>query len=157
MKFEQTDGGCNMPEERANDKDCTVRALAIAGGMDYDTAYLLMKQSGRPPLKCGNMRKGLNTACEKGYLRAECTFTGLWDTLTFAEFQRRHTEGRYIVRVKAQHFSYHVFAVIDGVQKDTSRNHGSKNVLAVWRVVPVMPTTPSTKVLLNKTPICETL
>ncbi len=42
-----TDGGRASSSRPRQRNDCTVRALAIAGGLSYDDAYDLLKEAGR--------------------------------------------------------------------------------------------------------------
>jgi hypothetical protein len=132
MKFQQSDGGCTDQMERENSIDCTVRALAIAGHMDYDTAWVLMADSGRKACGTGSMQHGLHKAREQGYIQFEQIS---WlDISTLAQFAKQNPRGRYIVRIRGGHRRTHVFALLDGVIYDTRPWHGRMNIKAAWKI-----------------------
>ncbi len=134
MKTEITDGG--KPGYLADDfLDCTVRALAIAGAVDYETAYLLMEQAGRKPRCVANIGPGLEEYKKEGFGKAGWEAL-LWPHPTLAQFTKAHPRGRYIVRVRCTPRIGHLFAVIDGVQHDTFPNGGRKRVLSAWQIMP---------------------
>ena len=137
MKFQQTDGGCTQQSERKSDLDCTVRALAIAGRLDYDTAWSIMARSGRLPNGTGNMLSGLVEAHTQGHIRFEHIEPNYlrFDRWTLAQFAKQNPRGRYIVRIKGGRGFNHVLALVDGVVCDKQSQHGRHQVKAAWRIL----------------------
>ncbi len=96
-----TDGGRKASSFPSETLDCTVRALALAGSMDYDKAHAIMESLGRKP------RRG-----HRGYNGKMAKLTGsrcVKRSGSLGKFVATHPEGSYLVSIKS-----HVTAVIDG-------------------------------------------
>lgn len=115
LHFHINDGGRRTSGRHlAETRDCTVRALATAAQIPYDTAHSIAKSAGR------KNRRGFRTTlllkhAEKHGVNAARTALGR-RRVKVSTFIRQHSEGRYIVRIRR-----HAFAVIDGVIHDLDR------------------------------------
>lgn len=123
--------------------DCTVRALANAGGIDYADAHVLLKKHGRKN-QCGAMFSTMN----KAYTEAGFVLNSIHGTTGQARFVARTTKreasegitlgkllpklgfGEYIVNVTG-----HAVAVVNGKIIDTFDNPAGKRVVAVFKKV----------------------
>lgn len=123
--------------------DCTVRALANAGGIDYADAHILLKKHGRKNhcgAKFGTMHKAYT---EAGFALDSVHGTG-GQSRYVARFTKREAEkgitlgkllpklsfGEYIVNVNG-----HALAVVNGRIIDTFDNSAAKRVVAVFKKV----------------------
>lgn len=116
-----------MVEER----DCTVRAVALTASISYREAHSILKKAGR---KNGHTFK-FRTWAENGFGPIADRMQRLYEAslynsrLTVNQFMKKNLKGRYMVRV-----SRHVFAVIDGVLHDLEVPGGKKRILNIWRL-----------------------
>lgn len=62
--FIENDGGRSLSKRKKQSKDCTVRAMAISFGIDYDIAYDFLKLQGRKSSRGFHLEKFL-TKCAK--------------------------------------------------------------------------------------------
>jgi hypothetical protein len=148
-----TDAGRSQAGFGQENNDCTVRALAKAGNIDYKLAHEIMAEEGRKPNCTSNMMCGLLNARDKNLLKYEHVqlakhermfqyaigfFGPTGECLKFNkmvgpninQFVQQHPRGRYIVRIKR-----HVFAVIDGVIYDRYKQHAGALVLAAYKII----------------------
>ena len=95
--FSFNDGGRQSSKRPRQKNDCTVRAIAIACSIPYDSAYDLLKANGR--------RERTAFPAIKGYLRM---YPG--------DFCKLFPRGRWIIKT-----AKHVSAVVDGTIHDTFR------------------------------------
>lgn len=127
LNFEYSDGGKG---ERAEQRDCTVRAVAIVASIPYREAHTILRRAGR---KDGRTFQFLSWACGYGAIadRLKLIFTAVHGggRLTVNQFMLKNLKGRYIVRVNR-----HVFAVIDGVIKDTQAPGKKQPIRNIWRL-----------------------
>jgi len=126
-----TDGGrpAVLTEEY---NDCTIRAAALAGRIDYELVYIVAEDCGRRPSNPFPIQYLLSSLSERNML---LYFIDSTDAKTVAQFVKQNKTGRYIIRMASgQRHVGHVAAVIDGVLHDNSRVHGNKKVKSVWRV-----------------------
>lgn len=125
--FEKSDAGRSQSRRPKQTNDCTVRALALARGIEYDSAYDLLANAGRK--------------CARGFFLGDWLEGQPWaEKIRFpaikgqrrmnpAAFTEQFKEGRYICRV-----SKHVFAVIDGVVYDTFESRPDRCIYTAWRI-----------------------
>ena len=110
-RFIQTDGGRSTSRRPKQKSDCTVRALAIARGWDYDKAYDLLASYGR---KCG---QGFHMS----FLLNDMPWAGLHSfpavkgerRMNPATFCKQFPTGTWICKV-----AKHVFVIKDGCVYD---------------------------------------
>ncbi len=136
--FLATDGGRSRSKRARQKNDCTVRALALAAGVDYDMAYDALAAAGRQVSRGFDFRKWAAKAEFGGYRFQWVPFParkGEWrmNPVTFAI---EHPTGRFILRL-----SKHVVACVDGVVMDTSSDQGAMGlewrcVYGAWRLEP---------------------
>lgn len=128
--FCQDDAGRGQSRRPKQSNDCTVRAVAKAGGFEYDMVYDLFMKSGR---KAGR-GFDLKSWAKKGVI---CGRKLVWSPLqavkgqprmNIAKFTETHKTGTYILRV-----TKHVLAVIDGVVYDTFESRPDKCVYGYWQ------------------------
>lgn len=118
--FDNPNPGANRVE------DCTLRALCVATGADWDTAYWEL-------CVLGNQMKTMpnDKAVYKAYLmrhgfRAQSLPDACPDCYTVRDFCRDHPQGRYILATGG-----HVVAAIDGNYFD-SWDSGDEVPVYVW-------------------------
>ena len=127
-----TDGGkpANLNE---NNYDCTVRALAIAGGIDYEVAYIIAEDAGRMPAKSYPWAQVVREWMNQGF----GTYDWNIGNGTVASFIRNNPRGRFVLRVYTYGAkSGHVFAVIDGVIYDNSPVSTRQEVRSFYALKP---------------------
>ena len=123
--------------------DCTVRALANIGCMNYAEAHELLKSYGRRNGDGLSMDKVHEAYTEAGL---ECIGTFGDTTLarwffstvcsvrrnkgcTLKTFVQTHQEGSYVVYIEG-----HVLALVDGDIVDLMDNAANARVLAAWKI-----------------------
>lgn len=105
---------------RGERSDCGVRALSVATGVCYDSAYAALARAGRKP-RCWSYISQLALALVSLSLDHRATMytrggggAGVVSGApTLARFLREHPSGRFIVRRRG-----HFFAVVDGIVHD---------------------------------------
>ena len=127
FEYEYHDGGRRFSRRPKQKEDCTVRALVIATGADYDHAYDELKSRGRDshrrfPFSIITKEVVFGhvfvwQAFEDGYL------------LTAAEFCERYSAGTFILQMKG-----HVMCVKDGVAYDTYKVEDDRLIKGAWRI-----------------------
>lgn len=121
--------------------DCTVRALANASGMPYESAHALLKKHGRK-----NMRGAFFDTMKDAYAEAGFEVHKVFGTTRSARFASHKTEmepsagctlkrlmpqlqnGTYIVNITG-----HALAVVNGKVIDTFSSPAGKRVVAVFK------------------------
>jgi uncharacterized protein (DUF3084 family) len=125
----------------AETNDCTVRALANAADIAYDTAHAVLKKHGRKDRK-GATFKTLHAAYEECGFRlvkvcgdgkrsrfaAHHTAARWVDGITFGKLVTQLPYGEYIINVTG-----HAVAVVNGKVIDTFNNNARKRVVAVYK------------------------
>jgi len=139
--------------------DCFVRALAIAGEVDYTIAHKVAKETFARKDKKGTLEKVINSKFEeaesKGILLGDkkakvevlgskstknrYKFNGdfVWRKKTLKSFVQSHPKGNYIVTV-----AKHAVAVIDGELADWGIEafRPTRKVLSAYKIVPEIRT-----------------
>lgn len=132
MKYQRSDGGRIAEGYISEQRDCSVRALAIAMQMSYTDSHAIHKSIGR---------KNGKGSCFFRYSVRNFEFDGkrfVHENRPHARASRyiaEHPHGTYVVGL-----SCHVFAVINGISYDFAEtNRGLKNcpVEEVWHVVSI--------------------
>lgn len=133
--FEPNDGGRSKSLRPKEQRDCTVRCVAIAFGMTYDLAYDILAAAGRRENKGLAFRKWLGK--RKTFNRFRIT----WESFPAEKGQRRMNpvtfaktfkRGRFICRT-----AKHVYAVLDGVVQDTHPEYDERCIYGAYRLTPV--------------------
>lgn len=132
--FMATDAGRSQSRRPRQKNDCTVRALALTTGADYDATYDALAEAGRRCSQGFDFRTWAKDGVHNGFRFVWRPFPArrwAWrmNPVTFA---MSHPRGRYILRV-----SKHVFACIDGMLMDTAPVETMRCVYGAWEVVPV--------------------
>lgn len=129
LKFICSDGGRGQshPHEQ---RDCTVRALALAADIPYTKAHMLLKKAGRRdghrfPFAAWIWGRD-NVAHHK------ITSVLVPEPRTINRALKKARIGRYIIRTK-----HHVFAVIDGAVYDTELEGKQCRVINMWKFKPI--------------------
>jgi hypothetical protein len=122
LEYYFTDGGRLSSSHKNEKRDCTVRALAVAGQMSYDTAHGLLKEFGRKDGHGFHSKKGL----PKITGGRSCKRSG-----TVGKFCKENPVGRFYCGIRG-----HAFAVIDGVVHDWNDNlvKPKSRITSAWRV-----------------------
>ena len=112
--------------------DCTVHATAIAAQIPYYQAHDLLARFGRRPgrgfqyisfvFECNRKQERVG-----GYRVEQVLMPGI---VTLAKFLRDFPKGRFVVRK-----SGHVFAVIDGIQYDSTSNGCRTRITHIYHFV----------------------
>lgn len=126
---------------RGEARDCTVRALATAACIDYDTAHAALADAGRTPRKGCGVRE-MQTAIGALGFKAEFVklrqwaypFRGCgrarWCGPTLAAFIHANRTGHYVVFGRR-----HAVAVVDGELHDWVSRSGRQQVDGFWKLV----------------------
>jgi hypothetical protein len=108
--------------------DCTVRALANATGLTYESSHELLAESGRKQYKGHYIHTLYDAIVSKGVWVKDCA-AGKVSTITVARFISENPTGSYICLIRG-----HVFAVVDGVVHDSFRCRPGARVRRYWKV-----------------------
>lgn len=137
VPFVETDAGRGSSRRPRQSNDCTVRALALAAGAEYDIAYDTLAAAGR---KCGrgfHFRAWAKAEAFGGYRFNWLACPAIKGRLreTPVTFALAHSQGRFILRC-----AKHVLACVDGVVMDMSKNQGpmgleNRCVYGAWELV----------------------
>jgi hypothetical protein len=115
----------NLPGEN---RDCSVRALAIATGRAYAECHTAFAAAGRLP------NVGTTVAASR-FVHEILGLTYIetakpWGYPTLSYFAETHPRGRFIL-----HSNGHAFALVDGVVHDWSGGRGSRQrIKRAWEV-----------------------
>lgn len=119
--FNYNDGGRLQSKRPREDNDCTVRAVAIAFGVSYDTAYDFFKLHGRKPDDGYHITDLFYDYLQPGKLLFGHTVTKIpfqakkgHQRMYMAAFCHIYPRGVYILRL-----AYHVSTCLDGIINDT--------------------------------------
>jgi hypothetical protein len=91
--------------------DCSIRAAATAGCIDYNTAHAVFEKHGRKPCKPTRFETSMSALKELFPESEFRTFHGR--RVTLAQFVRAFPAGHYVLHVRG-----HALAVCDGVVHD---------------------------------------
>lgn len=123
--FQLNDAGRSTSKRPKQKNDCTVRAVALARALPYDTAYELMAEEGRKSgtgfdlvkwLDNQDWAKKIAFPAVKGQKR-----------MNPVSFTETYPKGIYICRV-----AKHVFTVIDGAVMDTEKPRSNCCIYTAW-------------------------
>lgn len=89
-------------------RDCVVRAVSVAGCLDYHQAHALLAKHGRRP-RCATYIRSTIGAMREGF-GSEVRYG---NKLTLAQFAAKHSKGHYVLLT-----SSHAIALVDGVVYD---------------------------------------
>jgi hypothetical protein len=127
------DAGRTQSKRSRQKNDCTVRALAVVTAKPYDGIYDLLAEAGR---KCS---RGFNFVDWLGKTGSIFGYRYQWKAFQAVKGQRRmnpysfltlHPHGRFILRT-----AKHVFAVVNGVIRDTHKPLQDRCVYGCWEFV----------------------
>lgn len=128
--WQWNDGGRSSSRRPRQSNDCTVRALAIAAGVPYDSAYDLLKKLGR--------KSGV------GFRLGDWLIDQSWATkLPFpaVKGQRRMNPDSFAQTFPGGVFicktAKHVYCVLDGVVQDTVENDPMRCIYTAWKIDPI--------------------
>lgn len=123
--------------------DCTVRALANAGGIDYADAHIMLKKHGRKNHKGAFFSTMLKAYTESGFVldsvhgttgaaraAARIAKRQASEGVTLAKILPKLAFGEYIVNTTG-----HAVAVVNGKIIDTFDNPAGKRVIAVFKKI----------------------
>lgn len=125
FEFEYHDGGRRFSRRPRQKEDCTVRALVIATGADYDIAYDELKSRGRN----SHRRFPFSIITKEVIFDHVFVWQEFDPTITPVEFCERYTHGTFILQMKG-----HVMCVKDGVVYDTGRVSDNMAIKGAWRI-----------------------
>lgn len=120
--------------------DCTVCALANASGLDYSVCHIIMEQTGRKQNGFANMMFGLEEWRRERFGTFERISThqdhfSSQRNMTVAQFVKKHSSGRFIIRIGSLFGTSHVMAVVDGVLIDNGHCEPARyRVLSAWEL-----------------------
>jgi hypothetical protein len=129
MKYVIDDAG-RAAHSPGEDRDCTVRALAIAFGVEYGLAHEIMASTGRKPRRSGRSVLGV----------AEAVRRGLGVAVERPDLTRRrlkslpaliNPEKRYIFRYRG-----HIFGMVKGYVWDAGMLRQGCIVTHAWEIQP---------------------
>jgi len=126
--YHHNDGGRSLSRRPKQRNDCTVRALAIAEGRDYDLVYDELKDACR---KCAAGFHFTEWANKQPERFEKISFPAIKGKprMNVEMFCCLYSHGRYIARI-----AKHVMAVIDGVVYDIDGPLLEKCVYAAYRI-----------------------
>jgi hypothetical protein len=112
----------------SNEKnDCTVRALAIATGVPYIKAYMLLSSAGR--------KHNRGFVIEK-FLKKHCSYLGhcfhklpFRKPITIQKFIQKYPKGIFYIKIRG-----HVFVIKDSTIYDMIEPRPMQRVTAAWEV-----------------------
>jgi hypothetical protein len=133
-------------QEGVESKDCAVRAMCNASGMDYDDAHEILAYYGRPDRK-GTKHDVLFAAYQAaGFRNIEVFGTtkparfyarkygdvvqNINEGITLKNFCKKYNKGRYIVV-----YAGHALAVVNGEVIDNGLNPANKRIVLVFKKV----------------------
>lgn len=132
VPFDQHDAGRAQSSRPKQTNDCTVRALATASGVKYDTAYDTLMLHGR---KAGRRFDFKSWAKRSTFHGNQFEWTGfpavkgMW-RVNPVLFALKFPEGRFVLRT-----AKHVLACVDGRISDEGRGAEASCVYGAWQLV----------------------
>lgn len=126
--FMLNDAGRSTSRRPKQSNDCTVRALALARGMEYDEAYDVLADAGRT---CGRGFDFVTWVAGQPWAR-KIAFPAVkgQTRMNPASFVQQFPSGVFICRV-----AKHVFVVKNGVVHDVFENRPDRCIYTAWEVV----------------------
>jgi hypothetical protein len=125
-QWQPTDAGRSQSRRPKQSNDCTVRAVASAYGLDYDTAYDKLAAAGRKCFDGFHLGPWLD---DQGAEKLSFPAVKGQKRMNPAKFCAAYPKGRFICRT-----AKHVFAVIDGVVFDTWEQRPDRCIYVAWQV-----------------------
>ncbi len=112
-------------------RDCSVRALRIAAGIDYLKAHNTLRIAGRVT-KRGAYNLTMHAAARVfSLVPIDLPASGAASEPTLAQFVRAHQKGRFVIRVNT-----HFLAVVNGVVHNWAGHNGARTrVKRAWGYV----------------------
>jgi hypothetical protein len=126
--FRLDDGGRSASRRPKQRNDCTVRAVAIAEGLEYDLAYDELKDAGRQCARTFRFTEWANKQPER-FEKISFPAVKGQPRMNVERFCRQFTEGHYILNT-----AKHVMAVKDGVVHDADPPGMERCVYTAYRV-----------------------
>ena len=135
MRFMESDGGRSESFSPSETNDCTVVAVAVACGLDYNKAHALLRSLGR--------KDQSGFAFPVGRVRTSSGQIGdFWfqffspaDSETVQDFIMANPKGTWILGTTLN-LAGHVLCVKNGIVRDHTRPHPKARVKEVWSVSP---------------------
>lgn len=119
---------------KSESNDCTVRAIAVSTGLDYDTVHAACRARGRRP-RCGLVPAiWLSVIKDVGFLYADVTSQFSGKTARSIEPELKRKGGRYIVKVSRHAIGFDGTQFIDWAQGRLNRVQRVYAILAVGEV-----------------------
>jgi len=115
MTYQHNDGGRALAGYKGSAGDCGARAIAIALGMDYKTAYNLLAEANK---KAGNAKSARNGISKEIYSDVLKTLGWVWISAPKFEGRKARCSDMYPGTVIARQAGHYV-AVINGIPQDT--------------------------------------
>jgi hypothetical protein len=115
MPYQFNDGGRALAGYKGSAGDCGARAIAIAIGMDYKTAYELLADANKKAGKPKSARNGISKEIYSDVLKA---LGWIWVSAPKFEGRKARCSDMYSGTVIARQAG-HFVAVIDGIPQDT--------------------------------------
>jgi hypothetical protein len=125
----------NASSKQHENNDCTVKALAIATGLDYSVVHAAFTKAGRKNRKGCNRRITKIAAAALGFDMEPTVFSA--KTAITVERDRRLQSGRYVIGM-----TRHLAAMVDGKLHDWSKGR-RKRINNVWTLTPIATPTPA--------------
>lgn len=121
------DGGRASSKRPKQKNDCTVRALALARGLSYDTAYDVLRAAGR---QC-NGRFQFGDWLDQQTWTTRIGFPAVkgHSRMNPGAFVQQFPRGRYICRV-----ARHCFTVVNGIVLDDTPVPSGRCIYVAWAV-----------------------
>lgn len=126
--FRLDDGGRSTSRRPKQRNDCTVRAVAIAEGLEYDLAYDELKDAGRKSARTFRFTEWANKQPER-FEKISFPAVKGQPRMNVERFCRQFPEGRFILNM-----AKHVMAVKDGVVYDADPPGFERCVYTAYRI-----------------------
>lgn len=125
--FVYSDGGRSASKRPRQKLDCTVRALALARGIDYDVAYDILAEAGRGCSK----RFDFSTWIKRQNFAVKISFPAVkgHPRMNPVRFSQEFPQGTYIVTV-----AKHIFVFINGVAFDIEKERDDRCIYTAFKV-----------------------
>ena len=127
--FSPTDAGRSTSRRPRQSNDCSVRAVALTCGLEYDAAYDLLADAGRRCARGFDIVTWLNAQPWAEHLSFQAVKGQR--RMNPATFCERYTDDHYIIRT-----AKHVSAVINGILYDAHEMRPDRCIYRAWRVFP---------------------
>jgi hypothetical protein len=126
-QFVYSDAGRSDSRRPKQKNDCTVRALSLALGMQYDEAYDLLAEAGR---RCSS-KFDFSAWIERQSFAKKIAFPAVkgQPRMNPVEFARQFPKGLFIVKV-----SKHILLFRDGVAFDDYKVGDGRCIYTAWEI-----------------------